>query len=342
MFHFCDNDKYILFFLELASIETSVNCQSFVANILLSFASQQNALTASMNLTQAGGIPFLARLIQSEYEELQIPGLKCLAAICFTNRAVSDIVCATNFMGKPILEVLTALVSRSNTPRIQLNSSKCLTYIHRSGSSYLKADDYMVLYKALPCLARLCASDYEEKIRSEAAESLAYLAEIDSDLQRLAAISNHLIANLSSLLGCVNFSSKESALKCFASLTANDETIRKRIIDMRGLIDEVLGALKEDGSVKVAAVRCLHSLSRSVQLLRTTFQDHKIWKPLIGLIHDNPSPELMTVVSSTICNLLLDFSPAKESLLDSGAIDILCELTRNANPSLRLNGEIFF
>lgn len=325
---------------ELASAETSLNCQAFVANILLSFSSQSNALSASMNLTQAGGIPFLARLIQADYEELQVPALKCLAAICFTNRAVSDIVCATNFMGKPILDVLTALVSRSNEPAVQLNGSKCLTYIHRSGSSYLKSDDFMILYKALPCLVRLCAAEYPEKIRAEAAETLAYLAEIDSDLQRLASISNHLIGNISNLLSCTSLSSKESALKCFASLTANDETIRKRIIDMRGLIDEVLGALKEDGSVKVAAVRCLHSLSRSVQLLRTTFQDHKIWKPLISLIHDKPSPELMTVVSSTICNLLLDFSPAKESLLDSGAIDILSELTRNANPSLRLNGKL--
>jgi armadillo repeat-containing protein 8 len=315
-----------------------------------------------LNLTQAGGIPFLARLIQhTEYEELQIPALKCLAAICFTNRAVSDIVCATNFMGKPILENLSCLSSRSNAPAIQLNSSKCLTYIHRSGSSYLKSDDYMILYKALPCLVRLCAPEYDEKIRCEAAETLAYLAEIDSDLQRLmgknfdvyslehslniyffAAISNHLISNLSNLLSCTSLSAKESSLKCFASLTANDETIRKRIIDMRGLIDEVLGALKEKGSVKVAAVRCLHSLSRSVQLLRTTFQDHKIWKPLIGLIHDKPSLELMTVVSSTICNLLLDFSPAKESLLDSGAVEILSDLTREANPSLRLNGNILF
>lgn len=58
----------------------------------------------------------------------------------------------------------------------------------------------------------------------------------------------------------------------------------------------------------------------------------------MNLIHDKPSPELMTVVSSTICNLLLEFSPAKESLLDSGAIDILCELTKSPNPALRLNG----
>jgi hypothetical protein len=324
--------------IQLASSDTSINCQSFVANILLSFSSQGNILNSSLNLTQAGGIPFLARLIQSEYEELQLPGLRCLASMCFTNRAVSDIVCATNFHGKPILDVLTSLVSRSNSPEIQLNASKCLTYIHRSGTSSLKSEDSKILYKALPCLARLCAPEFNEKIRGEAAESLAYLAEIDSELQRLAAISNHLINNLANLLNCTNVSSKESALKCFASLTANDETIRKRIIDMRGLIDEVLNALKEDGSVKVAAVRCLHSLSRSVQLLRTTFQDHKIWKPLMNLIHDKPSSELMTVVSSTICNLLLEFSPCKDSLLDSGAIEILCELTRNDNASLRLNG----
>jgi armadillo repeat-containing protein 8 len=294
-----------------------------------------------MNLCQAGGIPFLARLIQVEYLELQLPGLKCLAAMCFTNRPVSDIVCATNFQGKPILDVLTSLVSRSNPPAVQLAASRCLTYIHRSGSSALKSNDSQIVYKTLPCLARLCAPEFDETIRSEAGESLAYLAEIDSELQKLAAISNHLISNLNNLLHCNNQSSKEAALKCFASLAANDETIRKRIIDMRGLIDEVLNALKENGSVKVAGVRCLHSLSRSVQLLRTTFQDHKIWKPLMSLIHDKPSPELMTVVSSTICNLLLEFSPAKESLLDSGAIDILCELTKSPNPALRVKRDLF-
>lgn len=292
-----------------------------------------------MNLCQAGGIPFLARLIQQDmYLELQLPGLKCLASMCFTNRPVSDIVCATNFQGKPILDVLTSLVSRSNPPAVQLAASRCLTYIHRSGSSALKSYDHQIVYKTLPCLARLCSPEFDESIRAEASESLAYLAEIDSELQKLAAISNHLISNLTHLLHCNSESSKESALKCFASLAANDETIRKRIIEMRGLIDEVLNSLKENGNVRVAGVRCLHSLSRSVQLLRTTFQDHKIWKPLMSLIHGKPSDELLKVVSSTICNLLLEFSPAKESLLDSGAIEILCELTKHKETALRLNG----
>lgn len=331
----------LLSIIELASAETSINSQSFVANILLSFCGfcQGSAsISASISLCQAGGIPFLARLIQVDYLELRLPGLKCLAAMCFTNRPVSDIVVCTNFQGKPILEILTSLVSRSNPPSIQLAASRCLTYIHRSGSSTLKSDDYKILYKALPCLARLCAPEFDEEIRAAAAESLAYLAEIDSELQRLAAISNHLINSLTSLLHCDNNSSKEAAFRCFASLAANDETIRKRIIDSRGLIEEVLSGIKENGNVRLAAVRCLHSLSRSVQLLRTVFQDHLIWRPLMELIHDKPSPELMTVVSSTICNLLLEFSPAKENLLDSGAIEILSELTKSPIPALRLNG----
>jgi len=35
---------------------------------------------------------------------------------------------------------------------------------------------------------------------------------------------------------------------------------------------------------------------------------------------------------------LLEFSPSKEPILDSGAIDLLCQLTHKYDPSLRLNG----
>lgn len=56
------------------------------------------------------------------------------------------------------------------------------------------------------------------------------------------------------------------------------------------------------------------------------------------LLQGTPSNELMTVVTSTICNLLLEFSPAKEPMVESGAIELLCQLTMNADPALRLNG----
>lgn len=56
------------------------------------------------------------------------------------------------------------------------------------------------------------------------------------------------------------------------------------------------------------------------------------------LLQGNPSNELMTVVTSTICNLLLEFSPAKEPMVESGAIELLCQLTKHTDPALRLNG----
>lgn len=320
--------------INLASSDSSIRTQECVTSILVPLCCSYNE---QMILCQAGTIPFLARMMSTQYACLQIPALKCLAAMCFTNRAVSDIVCVTNYEGKSLPDILTALLSRVRDPKIQLGAARCLTYIHRSGT--LPSTDNRIECKTLPCLARLCTDEFNEDIRAISAETLAYLAEIDSRLQRLAAISNHLITSLSQLLQSSSPLPRRGAFRCFASLGANDEVIRKRIIEMKGLMDKVLEGLGDPSSdVRLAAVRCLHSLSRSVQQLRTTFQDHSVWRPLMSLLSGQPSNELLTVVTSTICNLLLEFSPAKEPMLDSGVVEMLCRLTENPNPALRLNG----
>lgn len=163
--------------------------------------------------------------------------------------------------------------------------------------------------------------------------------QIDSELQRLSAISNQLIISLSGLLHCTAPAPRQGAFRCFASLGANDEEIRKRIIERDSIMESVLAGLGDPSAdVRLAAVRCLHSLSRSVQQLRTTFQDHLVWRPLMALSSGNPSNELLTVVTSTICNLLLEFSPAKEPMVELGAIELLCQLTQHSEMALRLNG----
>ena len=50
------------------------------------------------------------------------------------------------------------------------------------------------------------------------------------------------------------------------------------------------------------------------------------------------SVDFLVVVSSTLCNLLLEFSPSKEPIVESGAVDLLCQLTHKYEASLRLNG----
>lgn len=131
---------------------------------------------------------------------------------------------------------------------------------------------------------------------------------------------------------------REAAFKAFASLGANDEEIRKKIIETEFLMDELMAALDEkDSRVSLAALQCLHSLSRSVQQLKTTFQDHAVWVPLRGLL-DNKRDEVLNLASSCLCNLLLEFSPSKQHFLDRQAVELLCDLTRREDPNIRLNG----
>ncbi|XP_025146977.1 armadillo repeat-containing protein 8 isoform X7 [Bos indicus] len=131
---------------------------------------------------------------------------------------------------------------------------------------------------------------------------------------------------------------RQAAFKLYASLGANDEDIRKKIIDTENMMDRIVTGLSESSvKVRLAAVRCLHSLSRSVQQLRTSFQDHAVWKPLMKVLQNAPD-EILVVASSMLCNLLLEFSPSKEPILESGAVELLCGLTQSENPALRVNG----
>ncbi|KAI7695713.1 Armadillo repeat-containing protein 8 [Sarcoptes scabiei] len=131
---------------------------------------------------------------------------------------------------------------------------------------------------------------------------------------------------------------RQAAFKVFASLGANDEEIRKRIIETENLMEEVMISLEDsDVKVKLAALRCLHSLSRSVQQLRTLFQDHSVWIPLRNLLQSS-TYEIIMLASSVLCNLLLDFSPSKQHFLDHFSIELLCNLTKRDDVQLRLNG----
>lgn len=98
-------------------------------------------------------------------------------------------------------------------------------------------------------------------------------------------------------------------------------------------MDHVVSGLEDPNTnVKLAAVKCLHSLSRSVQQLRTSFQDTAVWKPIMKLLQD-ASDNMLTVASSALCNLLLEFSPSKE-------VDMMC-LTAKELQHCSISRELF-
>ncbi|KAK6166385.1 hypothetical protein SNE40_023092 [Patella caerulea] len=337
---------------------------SHLVNILSKTATTQECITSifsSCCKTQAhqnvlysnGMVAALAPLLNSNVYKVQMPTMKCLAVICYKNESVSHAVASATFNGEPIPSLLLRLIARNRTSEMQMAAAKCLTYLYRAGG--LSAKNPIIPLKTMPTLVRMCKKDRTLEENIDGAETLAYLVEVDPELQKIASITDHVISTLAVYLKYTDVQQitskingkkdmdwglemKQAAFKAFASIGANDEDIRKKIIETENLMDHILMAMTSDNAkVQGAATRCLHSLSRSVQQLRTTFKDHSIWKPLMKLIEIG-CDEVLAIASSTLCNLLLEFSPSKEDILESGAINMLCKLASKEDPALKLNG----
>ncbi|XP_046342710.1 armadillo repeat-containing protein 8-like isoform X2 [Haliotis rufescens] len=303
-------------------------------------------------LCKNGAIAALAPLLGSDIYKVQMPTLKCFAVLCHQNDAVSQAVASATYNGDPIPKLLIHLLARDKTSEMQMAAAKCMTYLYRG--SAIEASNTIITLKTLPTLVRMCKKDRTLEENVEGAENLAYLIEVDPELQRLASISDHVIKTLADYLKYGDVQQigsrtqrkdidwgnemRQAAFKAFASLGANDEDIRKKVIATENLMDHIVVAINSTNmKVQIAATRCLHSLSRSVQQLRTTFQDHAVWKPLLKMMQSG-NEEAVAIASSTLCNLLLEFSPSKEPILECGAINILASLASRNEAPLRLNG----
>ncbi|TRY91861.1 hypothetical protein DNTS_027203 [Danionella cerebrum] len=274
-----------------------------------------------------GAIQNIAPLLISPSYKVQMQALKCFSVLAYENTQLS--------------QVFVRMMQRDKPIEMQLTAAKCLTYMCRAGA--IRTEDSCIVLKTLPCLVRMCSKERLLEERVEGAETLAYLMEPDIELQRIASVTDHLVSMLADYFKYPSSVSaitdiKRAAFKLYASLGSNDEDIRKKITETENMMDRIVSGLSESSiKVRLAAVRCLHSLSRSVQQLRTSFHDHAVWKPLMKLLQNAPD-EVLVMASSTLCNLLLEFSPSKEPILESGVIELLCSLTQSHSPALRVNG----
>ncbi|XP_072571175.1 armadillo repeat-containing protein 8 isoform X4 [Paramormyrops kingsleyae] len=292
-----------------------------------------------------GAIQNIAPLLNSPSYKVQMQALKCFSVLAYENAQVSMTLVNVLVDGELLSQVFVRMMQRDRPIEMQLTAAKCLTYMCRAGA--IRTDDTCIVLKTLPCLVRMCSKERLLEERVEGAETLAYLMEPDVELQRIASVTDHLVAMLadyfkypSSLDHDLKHAHelRQAAFKLYASLGANDEDVRKKITETENMMDRIVSGLSESSiKVRLAAVRCLHSLSRSVQQLRTSFHDHAVWKPLMKLLQNAPD-EVLVMASSTLCNLLLEFSPSKEPILESGVIELLCSLTQSDSPALRVNG----
>lgn len=123
-----------------------------------------------------------------------------------------------------------------------------------------------------------------------------------------------------------------------AALSSNSEDVRRRISNQEGLMNCIIECIRQNinKQLRLSALSLMHSLSRSVQQLRTKFLDHKVWTPIIDLIQINDE-HLICLTTAILANLLLEFSPSKETMIDYGIINILVKLVDHTQMSIRIN-----
>ena len=88
--------------------------------------------------------------------------------------------------------------------------------------------------------------------------------------------------------------------------------------------------------VLIAAAYAIRSLSRSVSILRTNLVDAGVATPLMELLK-NEDVEVKNAATIALCNLVLEFSPMRQSFLDMGVLKILCDQAHSPNAELKLN-----
>lgn len=150
---------------------------------------------------------------------------------------------------------------------------------------------------------------------------------------------------------------RRGALEALAAMGQRDDVHRKAIVEA-GVIGRMIDSLKpfphdlqvtimsnkgqlsaKDGntiSVVLAACHAAKSMARSVSLLRTSLIDAGIAKPLFELLkHENADVQ---IAATDVCaNLVLDFSPMREDLVEMGVVQTLCDHARRGSPPLRLS-----
>ncbi|CAI5670711.1 armadillo repeat-containing protein 8 isoform X1 [Oreochromis niloticus] len=335
----------------MSLLSNSLRTQEYITQIFSHCCKTPEHQTILFN---HGAIQNIAPLLISPSYKVRMQALKCFSVLAYENTQVSMTLVNVLVDGELLTQVFVKMMQRDQPIEMQLTAAKCLTYMCRA--SAIRTDDSCIVLKTLPCLVRMCSKEHLLEERVEGAETLAYLMEPDVELQRIASTTDHLVAMLadyfkypSSVSAITDIKRldhdlkhahelRQAAFKLYASLGSNDEDIRKKITETENMMDRIVSGLSESSiKVRLAAVRCLHSLSRSVQQLRTSFHDHAVWKPLMKLLQNAPD-EVLVMASSTLCNLLLEFSPSKEPILESGVIELLCSLTQSDSPALRVNG----
>ncbi|CAI2183877.1 10860_t:CDS:10, partial [Funneliformis geosporum] len=292
-----------------------------------------------IQIATAGAFPALVNLLTCGFSKAQEAALDALAYLCRENPEFGKAIVETksDTSDSPVKIMLNLIQDKS--PTMRLIAAKC-----RAKAIGEYSDDVTLI--VLPTLVKLL--DEKGPVREEAPHVLAYLIRDNEELQKAACDSDavpkladfvtHVVDQESSYYDPVGDGDKlkENALMALAAISSLTDDGRKLVVEAK-IIPHIVAAMSHRSyGIRAAACQCTRSLSRSINILRTSLVDAGIATPLFKLLSDE-STDVQTTACATLCNLVLDFSPMKRMIMELGGIEKLVELVHSPDNTLRLN-----
>ncbi|KAI1781109.1 ARM repeat-containing protein [Hypoxylon cercidicola] len=132
---------------------------------------------------------------------------------------------------------------------------------------------------------------------------------------------------------------RESTLRAIGAITTFKDEYRKAVVDQEAIL-YVVESLKPTSdnpiSVVIAACYAVRMLSRSVSILRTALVDHDVSTPLFDILQHH-DVEVQMAAADAMCNLVMDCSPMRDSLVEAGIVKVACEHAHSHHAPLRLS-----
>lgn len=129
---------------------------------------------------------------------------------------------------------------------------------------------------------------------------------------------------------------RAAAFTALAAVCSEYDEAREKVVKLQMLpviTDSLSGSYPD---VVMGSVKCMHSLSRSVMIVRRDIVKENVGRVLLNLLSAE-NRELVRVASSALCNLVLEFSPVRIVVLEKGGTAILVDLLRSSDEELRKN-----
>ncbi|CAO3658525.1 unnamed protein product [Umbelopsis ramanniana] len=307
-------------------------------------------------LSQCGVIEPLVALLHSGYAKAQEASLDAFSSLCRENIDISRAsLNARAPFGQMTLTTMLDLV-RDKSQSMRLAAATCLTNIYRADVFPEPFSDIVLV--VLPTLIKLLKED-NTVVQERAPLIMADLVK-DSETMQKAAYEADAIPNLATILASVSKEDdetnehrigvqgsgglvaskekvKENCLIALAAVCLLREECRTQAINSK-ILPYAVGAMSSHNpAIRLAACQCIKSLSRSVRHLRTHLVDAGVISPLLKQLLDDGSPVVQAAACGSLCNMILDFSPMKKTVIEEGGLASFVKFTHSDNAALKLN-----